>query len=242
MVQFTCIGYTAMRRRPLWEDLMKGMRRLYNDNLTTENQEQSTLLRLPGELRTAIYEYALGGQDITIRKHLKTYQCKAFKISYYVGPLNHVNHVIDIDGDEWSYSDDVSLLLALQRTCRQIYQETTGMWFALNTFQGRADAIPAFITHPNTKIQHIQSVRLRFNAVTRQRGVPRVPVILTSDLHDALVSLRLLERLKKISIVLPRSERPERDTEEAILAEMRRVLELEREGTRVQITLEFFDR
>ena len=79
----------------------------------TEDQEQLPLLRMPGELRTSIYKYALGGQEITIRQHWKTCDCELRRIDCNVGPLSYTDHVVDIAGDEWGFSHNVSLVLAL---------------------------------------------------------------------------------------------------------------------------------
>lgn len=161
---------------------------------------------------------------------------------FYVGPFNYANQVFEMAEDGGSSSKDAGLLLALRRTCRQIYHETTGMWFALNNFHGRPDAITAFVAHPNTKNHHLHTVRLRIDLVITKGGIPRFPIVLKKDVHDTIVSMRPLENLKKISFTVPKSATVDNHTEKAILVEVWRILNQERSGPHAEFTFEFFDR
>tara|TARA_R110002003_G_scaffold126_11_gene11531 strand:+ start:1595 stop:2161 length:567 start_codon:yes stop_codon:yes gene_type:complete len=83
---------------------------------SSNHNSNSLLLRLPGELRNKIYEYAFGGHEVKL-------QC---------GPWSD-------DEDLYCYTQDstVSLwsdLLSRTTICRQIYGETRLLPYALNTF------------------------------------------------------------------------------------------------------------
>ena len=206
-----------------------------------DNQSYSALLRLPGELRTTIYEHVLGTQGITIRMGRTPIHCKRPRLEFYTGSLDVLETTgvrNNRSGCEWLRSDDTTRLLALHGTCRQIYQETAGMWFALNTFQGSADAITSFLMHPNTRTHHIQIIRLWFYSVVRLGSIPMVSVGLSSEPYELLALLKLLKGLKRIFIALPELERPIVHSDQAVLTEIRRVFELDRAGKHVQITLE----
>ena len=209
------------------------------------NQSYSPLLCLPAELRTTIYEHVLGNQEITIGMGWTPAHCKRPRMEFYTGPLD-VLESTDVtynhSGCEWLRSDDTTRLLALHGTCRQIYQETSGMWFALNTFQGSADAITSFIMHPNTRTHHIQTIRLQLFSVVRFGSIPMVSVGLSAEPYELLALLKLLKGLKQIFIALPKLERPIIHTDQAVLTEIRRVFELDRVGEHVQITLEAVSR
>jgi hypothetical protein len=193
-------------------------------------------LRLPSELRIEIYEHVLGRQEVIIRKKWTPRNPLISRLIIYTGPLDHVETTnLDLFSNE-----DTTQLLALHRTCRSIFHETIGMWFARNTFQGRSDAISAFVKHPNTQTHHIRIVRLRFNAVVPKDATPADPISLTAEPKNVMVALRPLKRLKTISVVLPNSELPAAHIKNAIIAEMRRVFEQDREGTHVQIVMQSF--
>ena len=190
------------------------------------------MLRLPSELRIAIYQYVLGGQEVIVRRKQSLHYPFSWRLFIYTGPLDHVK-TVDLD---LFTSEDA----ALRRTCRQTLQETMGMWFAGNTFQGRSDAVEAFIKHPKTRTSYIHSIRLRFDTVISKGAIPVDPFSLTAEPKDVLNALRALKRLRMISITLPESEMPTALIEHAVLAEMRRVLEQDREGQHVQIVMESF--
>ncbi|KAF3001381.1 hypothetical protein E8E13_006820 [Curvularia kusanoi] len=102
-------------------------------------QEQSPLLRLPGELRNQIYVYAIGDRN-----------------DIWVGQSG--NKLIFSKQQGWSttWIEQVTL----QATCRQISRETADMHFVLNTFCGYLRPLMAFLSHPNTPKDKITSICL----------------------------------------------------------------------------------
>jgi hypothetical protein len=75
-----------------------------------QNQQQSPLLKLPGELRNRVYEYALGGTIWTVG-------CTTATGSY------GVNY------------EDRTHQKSLPLTCRQLYLETILLVYSLKTFR-----------------------------------------------------------------------------------------------------------
>ncbi|KAG9188716.1 hypothetical protein G6011_07421 [Alternaria panax] len=87
------------------------------DLRTLRNQQASPLLRLPGEIRNAIYEYALGGHHIYLNEHY---------------PKLRSILIRSVDGEQVSKHH----LFALGNTCRQTYSESAVMLLSLNEILG----------------------------------------------------------------------------------------------------------
>jgi hypothetical protein len=96
------------------------------------NREQSPLLRLPGELRNKIYEYAMS--DVTITIFPSSNPRKPFQLYAYLarGAADAISssNVLDMTG--------------LMRTCQQVYLETRLLPFQAITFHVNSDG--SFIT------------------------------------------------------------------------------------------------
>ncbi|KAF1912483.1 hypothetical protein BDU57DRAFT_458390, partial [Ampelomyces quisqualis] len=90
------------------------------------NRQQSPLLRLPGELRNKVYEYAMTGITVTVhlagRRGAETYAL-------------HANVAATPTTDAISTSD-MNRVIGLTRVCRQIQVETHLLPFASITFHG----------------------------------------------------------------------------------------------------------
>ncbi|KAH3908882.1 hypothetical protein HBI56_123690 [Parastagonospora nodorum] len=82
------------------------------DEVSLENQKTSPLLRLPAEIRNAIYAYVLQGHRVCLDSSPKP----------FVGTDNKKGQVEN--------------LLSITKTCRQTYSESALMFFGLNDFGG----------------------------------------------------------------------------------------------------------
>lgn len=99
------------------------------------NQVKSPLLALPPEVRSRIFEYALGGQDILLRR------------SWTLRKTRHENF---------------NNLLALLGVSRQRYAETAMIPFLQNTFRATCDSSLSSFTseYSDTSIIRIESVQV----------------------------------------------------------------------------------
>lgn len=82
---------------------------------TVRNLQQSPLLRLPGEIRSRIYEYALGGHTFTPAGEQRLYTD---------GPAGS-----QLDDDTWKG------LQHLAQVCRQLREETQLLPYSMNIFR-----------------------------------------------------------------------------------------------------------
>ncbi|KAF3001976.1 hypothetical protein E8E13_007635 [Curvularia kusanoi] len=87
--------------------------------ISQRNREQSPLLRLPGELRNRIYEFAIGGHVVDVL-HRYFIQDRFISTLPVRGPKDA--------------SEKFLRLLNLAHTCRQLYEETRLLPYALNIF------------------------------------------------------------------------------------------------------------
>ena len=83
-----------------------------NAHSTLRNQQESPLLRLPAEIRNAIYHYALGGNNV---------------------PCHDLDMFKDPVGD-WTPTRPVSNLTTITRACRQTHAESALLFFKINQF------------------------------------------------------------------------------------------------------------
>ncbi|KAJ4372367.1 hypothetical protein N0V83_004141 [Neocucurbitaria cava] len=97
------------------------------DQMYLSNQKNSPLLRLPGELRNRIYEYALGG-------HLVEPVCGLGRLETVKDcQLRYCPYESKKETDYKPWDE----LLALTYVCRQVNQEGRLLVFEINTFQVR---------------------------------------------------------------------------------------------------------
>ena len=104
------------------------------DGLTERNRKQSPLLRLPAELRLAIYDLAMGGeliqiQDIAMAERPKQTANLDFSAAY--GPD------MEIFDPKSKTLRPANELLGLRYVCRQTRAETRLQFFKENSFGGR---------------------------------------------------------------------------------------------------------
>ena len=89
----------------------------------------NSFLNLPREIRDIIYEYALISRTGYITP-IPDKSSRSPRFSVHTArelePAAHSNEII--------LSDDNTLSLSLPRTCRQIYEETSGLFWSNNTF------------------------------------------------------------------------------------------------------------
>ncbi|CAA9957450.1 hypothetical protein PTMSG1_01058 [Pyrenophora teres f. maculata] len=94
------------------------------DRLTLRNQQESIFLRLPGELRHRIYEYAFSEQCILVGRSLSS------RLQLAVEPYGFSPQ------DQYKIPRyNFTRLLAIAMTCRQVYAEAALLIFQLNDFR-----------------------------------------------------------------------------------------------------------
>jgi len=122
------------------------------DALTTQNRLLSPLLRLPGELRNAIYTYAFTESNILVRR----YASPSFQIR--VEPSGYPRTT--------TRRYPLYQLLNQRAICREIYSETTGLIFRSNEFRfHHVEVITHFVRDmPRVHLDQIENVRLAFDA------------------------------------------------------------------------------
>jgi hypothetical protein len=89
------------------------------------NSTISPLLRLPGEIRNRIWQYALGYHQIDIGYY-------GFKRSWPIGPTLDVRSLRPAQHFPRTF---VRPNFALSRVCRQVYVESSAFIYTLNTFR-----------------------------------------------------------------------------------------------------------
>ena len=95
---------------------------------TIENQRSSPLLRLPGELRNQIYEYALSGWQIQM----------AYSRAIYGQQAVYCRRIGETEDDWTGWIEATQAITALPVTCRQLCAETQLLPFTLdNEFTGK---------------------------------------------------------------------------------------------------------
>jgi hypothetical protein len=109
-----------------------------DDRRWSMNQNDSPFLRLPGEVRNAIYEYALGGKTIHI--DYETYRTihKSNKIQTVTPVFKYHCTVYDkkptnpFNAASQPYRKFSTSFTPLNNVCRQLYQETAILPYNLN--------------------------------------------------------------------------------------------------------------
>ncbi|EDU50752.1 hypothetical protein PtrSN002B_003059 [Pyrenophora tritici-repentis] len=121
------------------------------DRLTLQNQQESLFLRLPGELRNRIYEYAFSEQCILVGRSLSS------RLQLAVEPNGFSPR------DQYKIPRyNFTRLLAIAMTCRQVYAETALLIFRLNDFRfHHVETIKQFLDSvPAAKRRAITALRL----------------------------------------------------------------------------------
>ena len=98
---------------------------MLNIHSTRRNEAESSLLRLPAELRNKIYEYAVGGHVIEL-------------ISSKKKP--HYKMLSQANGHYTALANPT----VLSKICRQLHKETALLPYSLNTFHGSLRRIHKF--------------------------------------------------------------------------------------------------
>ena len=144
------------------------------------NQTESPLLRLPGELRNKIYEYALS-QSI-------------FQIVWY----NHYgDHLV-----RTFYPLDLAYL---PKTCRQIYQETLLLPTSLNPIEGWTNELFHFFADKFMQcapFQAIEEVCITYRNSNKDYGPLETGYNERERLTELLLRLRTLCNLARVRIML----------------------------------------
>ncbi|KAF1850674.1 uncharacterized protein K460DRAFT_412336 [Cucurbitaria berberidis CBS 394.84] len=115
-----------MTPQPKNRAAMKGPSKIQADAIYLRNQVESPFLRLPGEIRNRIYEFALTASRIQVRKR-------------YILPPNRTIYLYfdtckTIKMNDNRPSNNVNLLLGITATCRQVHAEAALLPYTLNTF------------------------------------------------------------------------------------------------------------
>jgi hypothetical protein len=165
------------------------------------NQSSSPFLRLPEEVRTKIYKYALGGNTINIS--YETYRIvesasesdKPIPVFRYRCTVYNQRAVNPFRSKQVPYMKITYGFTPLNNICRQLYYETATLPYTLNTL--------AFATH-NTMFNFL-FIEKRFSREQRD-------AITSLMLHDALPMsnfLIFMRNLEKVVLVndLPGKEK-----------------------------------
>ncbi|CAO2656897.1 Nn.00g057000.m01.CDS01 [Neocucurbitaria sp. VM-36] len=111
-----------------WSCVMPtGLSREEADDITLRNQTESPLLRLPGEIRNKIYDYAFSGHIIHVFG-------------------NEPNHSLYGSVDWLPVGYSLSMLIKTTTLCRQIRSETALLPFGCNKFWVSPPLLPDFLT------------------------------------------------------------------------------------------------
>jgi hypothetical protein len=148
------------------------------------NQANSPFLRLPGEIRNRIYEYALGGNTINIgyQTYHSSYEKVVPVFKYHCTVFSErVNPYKDRQNARVNTSRSFTLL---NNICRQLYLETTALPYKLNTI--------AFDSH-NTMINFILIER----RLSPQQRHALTQLFLPNDIPGANM-LTFLPNLEKV--------------------------------------------
>jgi hypothetical protein len=110
--------------------------------------------------------------------------------------------------------------------CRQLRHETSGMYWALNTFCGSADDLTFFLRHMRSKAQLLCAVKIIPSGYVMcpDRYHPRSST-LNYELASTLQRLRGLRRLEKVVVRLGLSDSREEDSVDRVVALSRHALE-----------------
>jgi len=134
---------------------------LYTDQScsTIRNQQDSPLLRLPGELRNRIYEYALGD----------------FQIFFKDRSVGRGVEVYTTNEEADKRMIRAPHFQGLTTTCRQVHAETKLLPFALNEFTGDIFDVKPFLianVHHTTWLSAIKTLQLKVYGLTGYRTYP----------------------------------------------------------------------
>ncbi|KAH6637851.1 hypothetical protein C7974DRAFT_390380 [Boeremia exigua] len=121
---------------------------------TIRNQQTSPLLRLPAELRNKIFTFIIGGHSISVfgeddgiarsSNSGLTYRARTYKSRK---PRKHATPTTPIVSN-------------LHLACRQIYHETSTLFFTLNEFCASPQTMVKFLKHRNTQADLITRIRI----------------------------------------------------------------------------------
>ncbi|KAI1764379.1 hypothetical protein GGR53DRAFT_321970 [Hypoxylon sp. FL1150] len=139
--------------------------RFYSD------QSLSPLFKLPIELRLAIWEYVVGGNEVTIVRTVA-------KIAHVVLPRDGERLEL-AEWDNWSFWGPVGRekrykggyalsavdLLAMLRSCKRLYIEALPVLYGRNTFEFQTmESFYRFLLQsPTTGLQSIRSIKIAWN-------------------------------------------------------------------------------
>ena len=100
-----------------------------SDSVTSHNQQQCRILRLPAELHNIIYVHVLGGNISNVKYATATATGPKFRLRQEITSLRSARKRTSNTAGTWDW---VVHFLALTATCRQIRSESALLPFALN--------------------------------------------------------------------------------------------------------------
>ena len=136
------------------------------------NQLDSPLLRLPGELRNAIYEQVLGNWD--------------FRMVYIKNAYPQLGLYCRRAGESGRWQRLTSALATLLFVCRQIYAEARYLLFTLNVFGGKTmwclhKLLDRLNKDQRQRVANVRLVLSRHNMVWGEKAEVVGPRLVTAD-------------------------------------------------------------
>ncbi|KAF2034146.1 hypothetical protein EK21DRAFT_85595 [Setomelanomma holmii] len=167
------------------------------ETITADNKTPSALLRLPGEIRNRIYEYAFCVEHIDGQWCTSSSGVPSFSLCATIG----------------DNMTSISAVLEPLQTCRQFYHEAALLPFVVNDFQVNGAHMEYMISALPLRVRRvIETLRLEDDGICEQgyhrRGEPR----LRKRMHDPetirLVWWKELPALKRVEMVAPFVDEP----------------------------------
>ncbi|KAF2493187.1 hypothetical protein BU16DRAFT_563365 [Lophium mytilinum] len=201
----TMDSFRSKPRRQSTIDSLKSKSR--KEPVTVDQLGKSGLWKLPFELRTTIWKYALGGNYIHILK-------KRGRLGHAYCPAKHPEVFPRVDRCSYPMKDGFSVTtafpfrqkpLGLISTCRQIYSETIDILYSHNTFS--FDDLDALNWFGLTTLPHrrelITTLHFKYELVKSFQTVqPQLPPNDTKTWIDACNVLASMSNLQELRIVV----------------------------------------
>ncbi|KAF2812495.1 uncharacterized protein BDZ99DRAFT_569164 [Mytilinidion resinicola] len=198
----------SLKSKPTRQSTIDSLKSKFrNESVTIDQLEKSGLWKLPFELRTTIWKYALGGNYIHILK-------KRGRLGHAYCPAEHPEEFARVDKCSYPLKDGFSVStafpfrtkpLGLISSCRQIYSETVDILYSHNTFSfDDLDALNWFgLTTLPRRRELITKLHFEYELVkTAQIFQPQLPPNDTKTWIDACNVLASMTNLQELRIIV----------------------------------------